>query len=123
MARPAAADTSRAALARALLARGLWRLFDVVVLPALLVTGVFLLLARWEAARANRPAAAPGRPPVFHVVEPGDDLRGLAGRYYGDPRQWDEIFHANRARLLGKTLEPGTRLVIPPLPESSATAR
>ena len=31
----------------------------------------------------------------LHVVQPGEDARGLAARYYGDARQWQRIVDAN----------------------------
>lgn len=35
--------------------------------------------------------------PTVHVVVRGDTLSGIAGRYYGRPARWPEIFAANRA--------------------------
>lgn len=103
-------------LSRALIARGAWRLIDVVVLPALCVFALFLLLGKYEAFRRDRPSAYDGAPLRMHRVVAGDDLRGIAARYYGDPRHWMLVFEANRARLVGRPLEPGLELVIPPAP-------
>ena len=33
---------------------------------------------------------------VLHEVHAGDDLRLIAGYYYGDTRQWEKIWRANR---------------------------
>jgi nucleoid-associated protein YgaU len=50
----------------------------------------------------------------LHVVEPGEDARGLATRYYGDARQWRRIVDANPDLIVDPdALEVGWRLVIP----------
>ncbi len=56
--------------------------------------------------------------PRQHRVQLGDDLRSIAGQYYGDPDRWPEVFTANRAALGNEPiLLPGQSLVIPVLPE------
>jgi nucleoid-associated protein YgaU len=50
----------------------------------------------------------------LHVVEPGEDARGLATRYYGDARQWRRIVDANPDLIVDPdALKVGWRLVIP----------
>jgi hypothetical protein len=45
-------------------------------------------------------AAAPVEPQdALHQVLPGDDLHLLAGYYYGDARQWERIWQANRDQV------------------------
>ena len=45
-------------------------------------------------------AAAPADPQdALHQVLPGDDLHLLAGYYYGDARQWERIWQANRDQV------------------------
>ena len=45
-------------------------------------------------------AAAPAAPQdALHQVLPGDDLHLLAGYYYGDARQWERIWQANRDQV------------------------
>jgi hypothetical protein len=36
---------------------------------------------------------------ALHQVQPGDDLHLIAGYYYGDARQWERIWQANRDRI------------------------
>lgn len=51
---------------------------------------------------------------VYHVVEPGDTLSGIAQRYLGSVARYPEIFDANDDRLAGPhDLQPGMRLRIP----------
>ena len=59
-------------------------------------------------ATAPSPSAAPSQspsPPVGatsaddYVVAPGDTLRSIADRLYGDPAQWSRIYDANRATI------------------------
>lgn len=56
--------------------------------------------------------AAPPPGPRTHVVVKGDTLWALAGRYYGDNRQWRRIADANGVRDPRK-LQIGHRLTIP----------
>ena len=45
-------------------------------------------------------AAAPASPQdALHQVLPGDDLRLIAGYYFGDTRQWKVIWQANRDQV------------------------
>jgi nucleoid-associated protein YgaU len=52
--------------------------------------------------------------PRFHVVEPGDSLGSISTLYFGNPRNDDLIFEANRDILSDPNdLSVGQRLVIP----------
>jgi putative peptide zinc metalloprotease protein len=50
--------------------------------------------------------SAPSAPDMFYVVQPGDTLWGIAGRYLGGPERWPAIFdlNAGRAQPDGRTL-------------------
>jgi hypothetical protein len=59
------------------------------------VAGMILSMPYSEAL-----AAAPvGPQDALHQVLPGDDLHLLAGYYYGDARQWERIWRANRDQV------------------------
>ena len=44
-------------------------------------------------------ADAGGPEDALHQVRPGDELHLLAGYYYGDARQWERIWRANRDQV------------------------
>jgi nucleoid-associated protein YgaU len=49
-----------------------------------------------------------------YTVEPGDNLRSIAERFYGDTDQWQRVYEANKDRLNNPDpLSPGQFLVIP----------
>ena len=51
---------------------------------------------------------------AVHQVMPGDDLHLIAGYYYGDARQWERIWGANRDQIRNpNVIERGTLLRIP----------
>ncbi|MFH2202392.1 MAG: hypothetical protein ABIJ96_04715 [Elusimicrobiota bacterium] len=57
---------------------------------------------RREPAPKKKPAAqapAPIRYPRRHQVLPGDTLRRLAEKYYGDPTLWEQIYEANPDKI------------------------
>jgi len=60
-------------------------------------------------------AAAPSGPQdALHQVMPGDDLHLIAGYYYGDARQWERIWQANKAQIRNPNLiERGALFRIP----------
>lgn len=50
-----------------------------------------------------------------HIVGPRETLYRLATIYYGDGRQWQKIYYANRKRIADPSdLPVGIRLIIPP---------
>ena len=56
-----------------------------------------------------------GAQPTSYVVKSGDSLSKIARRIYGDSKQWNRIYEANR-ELIGKNPDlilPGQNLVIP----------
>ena len=63
------------------------------------------------------PAPAKAKPvdawPKKHRAVEGETLRELAGKYYGDPGLWEQIYDANKDRILRGLPEPGAELVIP----------
>jgi len=51
---------------------------------------------------------------ALHEVLPGDNLHLIAGYYYGDARQWERIWQANRKPIPNPNLiERGMVLYIP----------
>lgn len=72
-----------------------------------------------DASRAGRVALAAASPPPaassVYVVRDGDDLTGIATRFYGNPAAADVIWSVNRDRLTDPSLLPiGMELRIPP---------
>ncbi|MBI5596705.1 MAG: LysM peptidoglycan-binding domain-containing protein [Elusimicrobia bacterium] len=59
-----------------------------------------------------RPAAAPVFP-LRHRVVPGDSLRRLADRYYGDPSLWEQVYDANPDKVERGLPVEGETLLIP----------
>ena len=50
-----------------------------------------------------------------HIVGPRETLYRLATIYYGDGRQWQKIYYANKNRIADPAdLPVGIRLIIPP---------
>ena len=59
-------------------------------------------------------AAASPDQDALHEVLPGDNLRLIAAYYYGDARQWERIWNANRDQLRNPSrVDRGTILRIP----------
>lgn len=61
--------------------------------------------------------AAPAKPKRTHVVEAGDSLWAISGRYYGSPDHHPKIAAANGLRG-NAALRVGQVLVLPELPEA-----
>jgi hypothetical protein len=59
------------------------------------------------------PRPAPPAWPKNHVVAAGDTLRSLAGKYYGDPNQWEKIYDANLDKVDRGLPKEGETLTIP----------
>ena len=80
------------------------------VLASLLAIGA-VVLAPQVADAAAEPA---GVQDAIHQVMPGDDLHLIAGYYYGDARQWERIWGANRDQIRNpNVIERGGLLRIP----------
>jgi len=73
---------------------------------------------------ANAKVAAPGPAgksgimlPVVHTVVNGDTLGTIAQYYYGNPKQWQTIYAANKQSIANPNLIlAGSTVVIPKLP-------
>lgn len=51
---------------------------------------------------------------ALHEVAPGDNLHLIAGYYYGDARQWERIWRANRRQVPNpNVIGRGTLLLVP----------
>ena len=51
--------------------------------------------------------------PQFHKVEPGDTLRDLAVKYYGDAGKWQLIYRANQDKITRGQPQADSELIIP----------
>lgn len=50
----------------------------------------------------------------LYTVKPGDSLRSIAERFYGDPEEYERIIEANQDELRDSDIaRPGLRLTIP----------
>jgi phage tail protein X len=61
--------------------------------------------------RAPKPAVPAW--PKRHTVKPGDTLRSIAGKYYGEPNLWERIYDANPGKVDRGLPVDGATLVIP----------
>jgi hypothetical protein len=81
--------------------------------PRLLVLGLVVVLLLSGAPRLFA-ATVPGRPPLSHVVAPGETLWALATRYRDgrDPR--DVIYDIQQLNhLKSVVIQPGERILVP----------
>lgn len=72
-----------------------------------------LQIATWTDDPAPTPAPTPSG--TTYVVEPGDNLWGIAQLFYGDGTRWQEIYNANAA-IIGADpglIHPGMTFTIP----------
>ncbi len=87
------------------------------MLRALVMTGVIsLLVLGGTLAHANASTAGEtsGVQDALHQVMPGDNLHLIAGYYYGDARQWERIWRANRDQVRNPNrIERGALLRVP----------
>ncbi len=85
------------------------------VRPSQVVLAALLLLGAGSMGSGPLVAsAASGPQDALHQVMPGDDLHLIAGYYYGDARQWERIWDANRDQLRNPDrIQRGTLLHIP----------
>lgn len=51
--------------------------------------------------------------PKRHVIEPGETLRSLAKKYYGDPALWEQIYDANSDKVDRGLPQEGAEFIIP----------
>lgn len=66
-----------------------------------------------EAVKEELRRAGSG-PPLVYTVAPGDTLKSVARKLYGDPERWIELYQANDDRIQrGGDLTPGQKLVVP----------
>lgn len=52
-----------------------------------------------------------------YVIQPGDTLWGIAGKFYGHPEKWKKIHQANPGTKDPDLIYPGEKLVIPGVAE------
>ncbi len=62
------------------------------------------------AARAKAPEKWPRR----HTVLPGETLRSISSKYYGNPNLWERIYQANEKNIFRGLPREGSVLEIPP---------
>jgi hypothetical protein len=103
----------------------------LILRVAIYVTlGVMVGLAAGAPAVAAAEAAS-GPLDAVHEVMTGDNLHLIAGYYYGDARQWEQIWAANKAQVKNpNVIERGMLLLVPnasapdtPYPEFAARTR
>ncbi len=58
----------------------------------------------------------PPRWPRLHKVAPGETLRSIASKYYGDPNLWERVYQANEKHISRGLPVEGSVLTIPPPP-------
>ncbi len=58
----------------------------------------------------------PERWPKLHKTAPGETLRSIAGKYYGNPNLWERIYDANEKNVSKGLPVEGSVLTIPPPP-------
>ena len=51
--------------------------------------------------------------PRKHIVRPGENLQGIAKKYYNDAGRWKEIYNANKGKFVGGQVKPGQEIKIP----------
>jgi nucleoid-associated protein YgaU len=94
----------------------------VFALAALLIVSATITLDGPNAAetspggtQTDLPGRSPGaQAPSSYVIRPGDTLRSLALRFYGDEGLWQVLLDANRRRLpRPEDLQVGTQIVVP----------
>lgn len=62
-------------------------------------------------ARKRKKAATPRQ--KSYTVIPGDTLRSISEKVYGDPERWREIYRANKNKVERGSVIPGTVLTLP----------
>lgn len=93
--------------------------------PTKLKVGQVIYLPSLEAIRGQRDAAAGGattsESTTYYVVRTGDTLWNIAVQYYENGRLWRHLYNANRSQIGPDPdkLEAGTKLRIPPPPDTA----
>jgi hypothetical protein len=83
-------------------------------LRASFVVVIFVLGLGGQLAWPRALEAAPAGQDSLHEVMPGDNLHLIAGYYYGDARQWERIWQANRDQIPNPNrIERGALLRVP----------
>ncbi|OGS13637.1 MAG: hypothetical protein A2285_07370 [Elusimicrobia bacterium RIFOXYA12_FULL_57_11] len=74
--------------------------------------------AKEHAKPAKRafPQAPPEKWPKRHKVEPGETLRSLASKYYGNPNLWERVYEANESLVIKGLPSEGAVFTIPAPP-------
>jgi nucleoid-associated protein YgaU len=75
-------------------------------------------VAAKPAAAAKPVQTAPSQPrapagPRRHIVQPGENLRSIAQKYYNDGDRWKDIYRANRDKVVSGQVKSGQEIVIP----------
>ncbi len=84
------------------------RALAFILVPAISLAGILFC------PNLSLAASAAASQDALHEVLPGDDLRLIAGYYYGDARQWKHIWKTNRAQIKNPNrIEQGSLLRIP----------
>jgi nucleoid-associated protein YgaU len=61
-----------------------------------------------------RSSALAGSTPTTYVVQPGDTLKSIAARFYGDASRWQDLYNANAGTISNPDqLDPEMELVVP----------
>lgn len=72
------------------------------------------LLDKLFGGSKSKQAAEPAKPKRVVKVGPGDTLKKIAEREYGDPDQWEKIYKVNKWKIDDPdSIYPGMDLEIP----------
>lgn len=83
--------------------------------PQMAVSGALLaLLLAVPEAHGQPHGQKDSVSPAWHIVRPGDTLRGIAERFLGSSELWPEIHRLNPGVADPDRIEPGARLRMPP---------
>ncbi len=92
--------------------------------PQMAVSGALLaLLLAVPGAHGQPYGQKDSAPPAWHIVRPGDTLRGIAERFLGSSELWPEIHRLNPGVADPDRIEPGARLRMPPPKPNLPAAR